>query len=269
MTEQERLHEEDLQRIRGFRLMDDDFMNACLQDNLEDTEFILRIILGDDKIRVTDAKTQYLIKSLTGRDVWLDVKAEDAKGRQINIEIQRDDRGAGRKRARYHTSVLDSNILKSGQDFDDLPETYVIFITENDVLGGDLPIYHIERHIVEMDNDPFGDEEHIIYVNGENEDSETELGKMMHDFKCTDPDDMFFKELAKRPRYFKETDEGVKAMCKVIEDMRNEVAKTTEWKTKVEDVQGMIGIGLSHELIAKATKLTVEQVREIAGVQSA
>lgn len=86
----------------------------------------------------------------------------------------------------------------------------MILITENDVLGGDLPIYHIERHIVEMDNDPFGDEEHIIYVNGANEDSETELGKLMHDFKCTNPDDMFFKELAKRPRYFKETDEGAR-----------------------------------------------------------
>ena len=149
MTEQERQHEEDLQRIRGFRLMDDDFMNACLQDNPEDTEFILRIILGDDKIKVTDAKTQYLVKSLTGRDVCLDVKAEDANGRQMNIEIQRDDRGAARKRARYHSSLLDSNILKSGQDFDDLPETYVIFITENDVLGGDLPIYHIERFTVQ------------------------------------------------------------------------------------------------------------------------
>ena len=265
MTEQERLHEEDLQRIRGFRLMDDDFMNVCLENNPEDTELILRIILGDGSLKVIDSKTQYLIKSLKGRDVWLDVKAEDANGRQMNIEIQRDDRGAARKRARYHSSIMDSNILKPGQDFDDLPETYVIFITENDVLGGDLPIYHIERHIVEMDNDPFGDEEHIIYVNGANEDSETELGKLMHDFKCTNPDDMFFKELAKRPRYFKETDEGVKAMCKVIEDMRNQ----TVWNTKVEVVKGMIEIGLSHEQIAKAAKLTVEQVKDIAGEKSA
>lgn len=269
MTEQERLHEEDLQRIREFRLMDDDFMNACLQDNLEGTEFILRIILGDNRIKVIDAKTQYLIKSLTGRDVWLDVKAEDAKGRQINIEIQRDDRGAGRKRARYHSSVLDSNILKSGQDFEDLPETYVIFITENDVLGGDLPIYHIERHIVEMDNDSFGDEEHIIYVNGTNEDVETELGKLMHDFKCTNPDDMFFKELAKKSRYFKETDEGVKAMCKVIEDMRDEVARNTEWNTKVEIVKGMLKLDLTYDQIAQAATITVDQVKEIAGEKSA
>ena len=265
MTDEERRHEEDLQRIRGFRLMDDDFMSACLADNPEDTELILRIILDDKGIVVTESKTQYLIKSLSGRDVWLDVKAKDAKGRHINIEIQRDDRGAGRKRARYHSSVMDSSILKSGQDFDELPETYVIFITENDVLGGDLPIYHIERHIVELDNDPFGDEEHIVYVNGANEDSETELGKLMHDFRCTNPDDMFFKELAKKPRYFKETDEGVKAMCKVIEEMRNQ----TVWDTKVDDVRGLHSEGVSKETIAKALNLTIEQVNEILGEQSA
>ena len=44
----ERLHQEDLQRIRAFRLFDDDFMNACFDDNIEGTELILRIILGRD-----------------------------------------------------------------------------------------------------------------------------------------------------------------------------------------------------------------------------
>ena len=206
-----------------------------------------------------------MIKSLSGRDVWLDVKAKDANGRQINIEIQRDDRGAGRKRARYHSSVMDSSILKSGQDFDELPETYVIFITENDVLGGDLPIYHIERHIVELDNDPFGDEEHIVYVNGANEDSETELGKLMHDFRCTNPDDMYFKKLAEKPRYFKETDEGVQTMCKVMDEVRRE----SELKKMLEDVRSFYAVGVSKEKIVEALNLTMEQVNEILGEQSA
>ncbi|MBO4394824.1 MAG: PD-(D/E)XK nuclease family transposase [Eubacterium sp.] len=226
---------------------------------------ILRIILDDKSIVVTESKTQYLIKSLSGRDVWLDVKAKDANGRQINIEIQRDDRGAGRKRARYHSSVMDSSILKSGQDFDELPETYVIFITENDVLGGDLPIYHIERHIVELDNDPFGDEEHIVYVNGANEDSETELGKLMHDFRCTNPDDMYFKKLAEKPRYFKETDEGVQTMCKVMDEVRRE----SELKKMLEDVRSFYAVGVSKEKIVEALNLTMEQVNEILGEQSA
>ena len=42
----EQQHQEDLQRIRGFRLIDDDFMNACFDDNIEGTELLLRIILN-------------------------------------------------------------------------------------------------------------------------------------------------------------------------------------------------------------------------------
>ena len=30
--DKERLHQEDLQRIWGFRLIDDDFMNACFDE---------------------------------------------------------------------------------------------------------------------------------------------------------------------------------------------------------------------------------------------
>ena len=54
---------------------------------------------------------------------------------------------------------------------------------------------------------PFGDMAHIIYVNGEDK-SKTKLGKLMHDFHCTDAKDMHYKLLADRVRYFKETQKG-------------------------------------------------------------
>lgn len=40
---------------------------------------------------------------------------------------------------------MDMNTLNPGQDFDDLPESYVIFITRDDALGYGLPIYHVDR----------------------------------------------------------------------------------------------------------------------------
>ena len=58
----ERLHQEDLQRIRGFRLIDDDFMNACFDNNIEGTELVLRIILNRNDISVKSVKTQKLMK---------------------------------------------------------------------------------------------------------------------------------------------------------------------------------------------------------------
>ncbi|MDY6352088.1 MAG: PD-(D/E)XK nuclease family transposase, partial [Lachnospiraceae bacterium] len=126
----EREHQKDLERIRGFRLIDDDFMNVCFDDNIPVTELLLRIILGR-QVFVKQVRTQRNFKNLVGRDLYLDVLAVEDDGTQMNVEIQRSDSGADPKRARYHSSILDSHSLKPSEDFTMLPETYVIFITEN------------------------------------------------------------------------------------------------------------------------------------------
>ena len=74
--------------------------------------------------------------------------------------------------------MLDDDSLLPGLDFDDLPETYVIFITENDVMGGGFPVYHVDRVVKETGKN-FDDEAHIIYVNGAYRD-ETPIGQLMH-----------------------------------------------------------------------------------------
>lgn len=256
MDREEQLHQEDLQRLRGLRLIDDDFMNACFDGNIEGTELLLRIILDKPDISVKNVKTQKVMKNLLGRDIWLDIDADDSEGKEYDIEVQRADKGADRKRARYHSSILDTHLLQPNDDFSKLPETYVIFITENDVIGANQPIYTIERQIINIE-ESFDDGEHIIYVNGENKNSKTELGKLMHDFFCTDPDDMHYKELADKVRYFKEDEKGVAAMCKVMEDMRND--------ERIDGAKRLLEIGkLSIEEIASAMRLSVEIVKELA-----
>ena len=264
----EQQHQADLQRIRGFRLIDDDFMNACFDNNIEDTEFILRIILNRPDIIVKSVRTQPVLKNLQGRDICLDIDAKDQDDNEYDIEIQRSVKGADRKRARYHSSMLDAHSLQPKEDFRALRENYVIFLTENDVIGKGKPIYRIERRIEET-GELFGDGEHIIYVNGADRDGSTELGKLMHDFFCTDPDDMNYQQLAKKTRYFKEDEKGVATMCKVLEDMRTEVARETAWQTKVESVKRWIAMGLTLDQIAQGEGLTVEQVKEIAGQKTA
>jgi len=262
--DKEQLHQEDLQRLRGFRLIDDDFMNACFDDNIEGTELILRIILGKPDLTVKSVKTQKVMKNLLGRDIWLDISATDSNNVEHDIEIQRADKGADRKRARYHSSILDAHLLQPNQDFKDLPETYVIFITENDVIGGNQPIYTIERQITNI-GQAFGDGEHIIYVNGADKNGATELGKLMHDFFCTDPGEMYFKQLADKVRYFKEDEKGVAAMCKVMEDMRMSVAD----EVRVENAKKMLADGVAIEKVAEYSGLSLEKVQEIAGQKSA
>ena len=243
-------YQEDLQRLRGFRLMDDDFLTKCFEGNTECIELVLRIVLDMSDLNVLDVRTQVFVENLLNRSVRLDVLATDRAGRKFNIEIQRADKGAGRKRARYNSSMMDANLLKKGEDFNNLPETYVVFITENDVMGKGIPLYQIERSILET-GERFEDGTHILYVNGAYRD-ESPIGKLMHDFSCTDPSEMYYDVLADRVKFFKESKEGIAVMCKAMEDMRNQTLK-----------EGMINV--AKRMLADGT-LTLEKIAEYAGL---
>lgn len=248
-----------LERIRNFRLLDDDFMSKYFEDNIECTELVLNIVMGKSDLQVKEVRTQYTIKNLQGRSVRLDIFATDDSGKKYNIEVQRTDNGAGAKRARYNSSIIDANLLLSGDNFEDIPETYVIFITENDVIGDNLPIYHIERCITE-NGKMFGDGSHILYVNAKYKD-DTPLGKLMHDFSCANPSDMNYEVLAKRAKYLKEDKEGVINMCKAMEELIQEEIQ----EEKVKTVMRMLEMNKNtKEEIAQITELTVKDVEEIA-----
>lgn len=85
---------------------------------------------------------------------------------------------------------------------------------------------------------PFHDGEHILYVNGEYR-GEDDLGKLMHDFNCNDPADMNYKILADRAKYLKENPEGVRTMCKAMDDLRIESERRGEIKGIVETYQDL------------------------------
>ena len=69
-------------------------------------EFLLQVILQRHDLKVQSVQGQYDIKNLQGRSVRLDILAVDTNNRTYNIEIQRSDRGAGAKRARYNSSLI-------------------------------------------------------------------------------------------------------------------------------------------------------------------
>lgn len=255
-------HREDLQRIRNFRLLDDDFLTKCFDGHTACIELVLRIVLDKADLNVMEVRTQVFVENLLNRSVRLDVLATDDDGTRYNIEIQRADKGAGRRRARYNSGMMDANLLQKGESFDTLPETYVVFITEHDVMGKGYPLYQVERCILGT-GERFEDGAHIVYVNGAYRD-DTPIGKLMHDFSCTDPAQMHYGILADRVRFFKESKEGVAIMCKAMEDMRNESLKEGMKKSKQETALRMLAAGkYGLEEIALVVGLPLDEVKEL------
>lgn len=259
----ERKHEEYLHRIQNLRLIDDNFMTKVFEDK-ECSEFLLQVILDRDDLTIREVHSQYGLNNIQGRSARLDILAVDEQNKAYNIEIQRNDRGAEVRRARYNSGLMDANITEPGDRYDQLYETYVIFITENDILKAGLPIYHIERTIQETGM-PFGDGAHIIYVNSQIKD-DTKLGRLMQDFTCTNPDDMNYPVLAQRVRYFKEDTKGVATMCRAFEEVREECMRANALEAAK---RLLLGGKLSYEEIAEAQGLTVEEVKALDAKRSA
>lgn len=108
---------------------------------------------------------EYKNPMIGGRSITIDIFAVDGDGKVYDVEVQRASAGADVHRARFHSSMIDTKMLKAKQDFKEIHDSYVIFITASDVMGAGLPLYHINR-VIEETGVCFNDGSHIIYVNG-------------------------------------------------------------------------------------------------------
>ena len=206
-----------IEAIQQFRLIDDVYFSAFFDGDKASMELVLRIILGKPSLHVVEMRAQNEVPNMYGRAVRFDVFATDDKNNEYNIEVQRSDEGANPRRTRFHVSMIDSREVAKGTKFKELPEIYVIFITENDVWGNGLPLYHVKKTIAE-NGKSFDDGTHAVYVNGAYRD-DSDIGKLMHDFFCEDPDDMYFEDLKNTAKIFKGTEGGRNTMCNAIEDL--------------------------------------------------
>ena len=242
-----------LEKIKQLRLMDDTFFNSCFDGNIPCMEVVLRAIMGNDRLRVTKVITQQSVPNLYGRAVRFDALATD--GETIyDVEIQRSDEGAIPRRARFNSSMIDSREVSKGTLFPDLPETYVIFITEHDVWKRGKPLYTVRRTFEDTE-EIFDDGAHILYVNGECQ-GESLLGHLMHDFFCSDPNDMYSDVLAERVRFFKEDEKGVATMCKIMEEIRKDGEVQGAETERLKNIKSLIQrMGVTAEVAMDALNI--------------
>ncbi len=251
--------------IKELTIMNDIFMRNVFKKR-ECVEYVLRIIMEMKDLQILDYTVQKDYKNLQGRSAILDCVARDDANNRYNVEIQQDSEGASPKRARYHSGLLDMNTLNPGQDFEELPDSYVIFITKDDVLGRSLPIYHADR-VIEENGEMFGDGSHIIYVNFSIQDKNTDLGRLMHDLYCKNADEMYSEVLAERVSELKETEmEENIGMCDALEKLIQEYSQKGELRGEMNERKRMTKVlsqkGMSVKEIAQILSEAEDTVKQ-------
>ena len=216
----EETRQKDIERIKELCLLDDIFMKVVLKDNIPGVQDIVRVLLKRDDIDVTEVRVQDEWNNLVGHSVRLDVTAEDSEKKRYNIEVQRASEGANAKRARYNLGALDWHTLPAGADYAVLPEAFIIFITETDVLGHGLPLYTVNR-FVEETGEKFPDSAHILYANASYR-GDDPIGKLMSDFCEKDPGKMNYRSLAEPAGFYKNIEGGKVSMSQIMDELRAE-----------------------------------------------
>ena len=261
MTEEDRARRraENIRLIQDFRLMDNPFMGRVFQDEIALGQLLATRMTGRDDITVTNVVTEYELKNLRGRSVRLDIHAFDHDEKEIDIEIQRDKKGATPKRIRYISAMMDANFLVQCEDFEDLPEQYIFFVTENDVTGLHQLISPVKKYIGKGVTRPYDDGIHVAYIDASQAD-DSPLGRLMHDFLCKRAEDMYEPLLKEKVRYYKETEKGVNIMSDLFEKYLQKERNAG----KAEMILGMIE---DHDPLAKImriSKWSADQIRALA-----
>ncbi len=224
-------YEEYRSALKRMRLLDDTLMKCVFKDCKPAVEQMLRIFLQRDDLVVEHFTIGKEYKNIKGHSICMDILAVDKNGKYYNVEVQRDDRGADPRRARFNAGMMDVEMLGKGDPYSALGDAYVIFITENDIFKEDKPLYTFER-VNRENGKPLGDGSYIIYVNGAYV-GDGPLGWLISDFRETDPGKMHNAIFAERVYFFKNNIEGEKEMCKIME----EIAEKRFQKGRLEGIQ--------------------------------
>lgn len=222
---------------------------------------VVRNATNKDKTKSSDIKlstseTQYSLKNWNrGRNIIGDFKGFCPEENTIyGIEPQCYKQNGIYHRDRYYGAMLDASILKSGQDFSELPNRCIIVLTEKDFNSNDPVIQHIKKVDLMSGNVINSGEEEII-VNLAAATNNSELGQFIRDWTNPNPDDIKNPVLAEALRYYKSNPEGVHKMYAMLEETKREA--------DLKYIGILLNHGLSVEEIAKETDLDKTYVEEI------
>lgn len=209
------------------------FMFGAVMCDEKNCKGLLEMVIGTPIDRIEVSKEKSMVYHPEYKGVRLDVYAKDEKNTHYNIEMQMIKNTALGKRSRYYQSQIDMELLLKGSNYDELPNTYVIFICDFDPFGQKKYRYTFYNHCKESDETSLGDGRCIIYLSTREENAKevpkelvTFLKFVKADLKESQEDfhDIYVKQLQNSIRHIKESREMEERFMILEEMLRDERA---------------------------------------------
>lgn len=135
---------------------------VCNEDVCRD---LIRALLGIEAGAITYLNAEQAYEpSFGGRGVRMDVVAKEG-GRVYDIEMQMSPEASIGLRMRYYQAAMDVGELGPGGEWEELPESHIVFVCYDDLLGRGLPVYTLDRTCLEAPDLEVGDASHWHVLN--------------------------------------------------------------------------------------------------------
>ena len=201
------------------------------------------------------------------KGIRMDVYAVGAT-KAFDLEMQATNKGNLPERARYYQGVLDVQELNSGADYKNLNDSYVIFICISDIFGKGLAKYTFENLCIENPEIKLNDRTFKYFFIANN-----------YDKILDEKQKAFLKLVISNDDSEAQVDSFTEKILKLVEEAKinsqwrkqfmeweREIAmqfREGETKARREDAIEFLKEDISPEIIAKCTKLPLEEVLEL------
>lgn len=258
---------------QSLNLSDDFLFSKVMQD-----EEILRILIEktlDFKVKkVSLIQPQKIMEIDPGaHGIRLDVYADDDNNTRYSVEMQKSNEYNIPKRSRYYLSVMDLDQLEKGMNYNDLKNSFVIFICLFDPFNKRRQKYTFKRRCMEIDDLLLNDESNLIVLT--NSDDEYGNADISAFFKyivnstaevAESSDSDFIKMIHDRVVEVKNNRNLEVDFVKLLERDRenfNAGKKEGTLQTRQDIVKNMLSKGIAEDLICEIVGCTKEFVDNI------
>lgn len=177
--------------IEELNLMEDFLFQEVLSDEEEGREaakILLGTIMNEELGEITVRTQKVATGGSPGRhgirmDVYLEAEPDilEEKGIVCDMEVQNTDTRNLPERTRYYQALIDSRILKPGENYKNLARLLIIVIAPVDLFGYDRNCYTFEQRCMEIPELSLNDGARRIFLYSKGKTGERkELAELLH-----------------------------------------------------------------------------------------
>ena len=261
----------------------DDYMFCTVMQDEELCKELLSMILKNKVGKIVRLfKQQPIETQIASKGVRLDIMIEDDTGKLYDVEMQTTNEKNLPERMRYYQCAIDNSAINKGGDYNDLPDTFIIFLCTFDYLEKGLPVYTIKPYCTETEHEFTDGTTKIIVNSTASQRAEENLKAFLSYMNGQIPVTAFTQKLEERVNETKKDEEKRREymLLKSFEmDARRAGIQEGISQGRSEGMQAgiaqgftdgitqtakkLIDIGLSLENITKATGLSKEEIENL------